>query len=83
MSGRPGWDGPRLPQVAKGCEAYQSGSATVHPVFCAIISHILVTMNTSSPYGCASPWFSVEPNGMSRMSFTFRRSSTSFFVIVW
>ena len=74
---------PVCPRWANGCDAYQSGSATVQPVFWAIISHIRVTINTSSPKGCASPWFSVEPNGISRMSLTFNRSSMSFFVIVW
>ncbi len=40
---------PVCPRWAKGWDAYQSGSATVQPVFCAISSHILVTMNPSSP----------------------------------
>jgi hypothetical protein len=40
---------PFCPRCEKGCEAYHIGSATVQPVFWAIISHILVTMNTSSP----------------------------------
>ena len=81
LSGRgivQGW-----PMWWKGCEPYQTGSATVQPVFSATISAMRVTINVSSPMGPAAPWFSVEPTGMMITSSFFSRSATSSFVMVW